>query len=101
MDRDDVNCWMEIVAQLDSVFRMLLPMREADRQMDICEAAGIVGNARDRLHKYIIKQAKIGSEANYAFCLEMTLKERLPHDYMVFIDEAKKMQERLTAEQKL
>lgn len=100
MNRDDINCWMEIVGQLDSVFRMLLPMREADRQLDIGDAAGIVGNARDRLHKYLIEQSRIGTEANYEFCLEMTLKERLPHDYITFIDAAKKMQERLTEGQK-
>ena len=101
MDRDDINYWMEVVSQLDSVFRMLLPIREADRQIDTGEAAGIVGHARDRLHKYIIEQARTSQEANYAFCLEMTLKERLPLDYVVFINNAKKMQAKLTQEQKL
>lgn len=101
MDRDDIEFWNDVVTQLDSVFRMLLPMNEYDKSLDFGSAAGIVGHARDRLQKYIIQQSNINMEADYSFCLEMTIKERLPMDWVVFIEEAKKMQIKLTKEQKL
>ena len=101
MDRDDIEYWNDVVRQLDSVFRMLLPMNESDKGMDFGTAAGIVGHARDRLQRYIIKQSKINMEADYSFCLEMTIRDRLPRDWVTFIAEAKRMQIKLTKEQKL
>lgn len=101
MDNEDMKYWREIANQLDRVFRMLLPMKQEDISIDNNEAAGIVGNARDRLLKLLAEQSKLSMEADYSFCLEMTIKDRLPRDYAVFITEAKKMQAKLTKEQKL
>ena len=42
MDRDDIEYWNDVVRQLDSVFRMLLPMNESDKGMDFGTAAGIL-----------------------------------------------------------